>query len=300
MKSIMDQHVSTVRQEAEISRRHTPDFGGQTLLLEAILFTIFIGATWLTLTDLIPMWLGAFANTIFIYSLYTVVHEAVHSNISSRTKQLRWIDTVAGVVACAPLLLCYHQHKRQHIQHHTHTNEEADPDIYARGSFFGWILLRLPIALLNYFNPIHLYRECKHFNLPRREIIYTAISFSVYATLIIAMVVAGYWREVFFLWFIPWWVGQSMMLTFFTWTPHHDHHQTGRYRNTRVSLFPGANFLLQGQNYHLIHHMIPSVPYYRYQATFDEMRPILEQKGVRIEGFWPNPSHERSAATFDV
>ena len=50
------------------------------------------------------------------------------------------------------------------------------------------------------------------------------------------------------------------MLTFFTWTPHHDHSETGRYRNTRVSLFPGANFMLQGQNYHLIHHMIPAFP----------------------------------------
>jgi hypothetical protein len=48
-------------------------------------------------------------------------------------------------------------------------------------------------------------------------------------------------------------------------------------------IFPGANFLLQGQNYHLI----PSIPYYGYGASFEEMRPILECKGVRIEGLWP-------------
>jgi fatty acid desaturase len=78
------------------------------------------------------------------------------------------------------------------------------------------------------------------------------------------------------------------MLTFFTWTPHHDHHETGRYRNTRVSLFPGANFLLQGQNYHLIHHMVPGIPYYRYRSSFEEMRPLLERNGVRIEGWWPD------------
>ena len=76
--------VSTVRQEAEIGRRHTPDFGGRTLVLEAELFAIFIGATVLTVTGAIPMWLGTLANTVFIYALYTVVHEAVHSNISSR------------------------------------------------------------------------------------------------------------------------------------------------------------------------------------------------------------------------
>jgi fatty acid desaturase len=284
---------STVRQEAEIGRRHTPDFGGRTLLLEAELFAIFIGATTLTVTGIIPMWVGALANTVFLYALYTVVHEAVHSNISSRKKSLRWIDTAAGLIACAPLWLFFHQHKRQHMQHHAHTNEESDPDIYARGSFLGWIFLRLPVALINYFNPVAQYRDCKRFNLSKREIVYTAISFGIYATILIGLLVTGYWREVLFLWFIPWWIGQTVMLTFFTWTPHHDHHETGRYRNTRVSLFPGANFLLQGQNFHLIHHMIPSIPYYRYQATFDEMRPILESKGVRIEGLIPDPKNEQ-------
>ncbi len=94
------------------------------------------------------------------------------------------------------------------------------------------------------------------------------------------------------LWFAPWWIGQTVMLTFFTWTPHHDHHETGRYRNTRVSEFPLANFLLQGQGYHLIHHMMPAIPYYRYKAVFDELRPVLVSKGVRIEGIVPDPRNE--------
>ena len=292
----MDQIVSTVRREAEIGRRHTPDFGGQTLLLEVGLFAIFIGSTWLTMAGVIPIWLGALANTIFIYSLYTVVHEALHSNISSRTKSLRWLDTVAGVIACVPLWLHYHQHKRQHLQHHAHTNEETDPDIYAKGSFLAWVFLRAPAALLSYFNPVQQYWDCKRFQCTRRDYVYTSLSFSAYAAVVIGLIAAGYGREVLFLWFVPWWIGQTVMLTFFTWTPHHDHSETGRYRNTRVSLFPGANFLLQGQNYHLIHHMIPSIPYYRYKSTFDEMRPILEQKGVRIEGFLPDPRNEHAEA----
>lgn len=292
----MDQIVSTVRQEAEIGRRHTPDFGGQTILLEVGLFAIFIGATWLTMAGVIPMWLGALANTIFIYSLYTVVHEALHSNISSRTKSLRWVDTVAGVIACVPLWLHYHQHKRQHMQHHAHTNEATDPDIYAKGSFLAWVFLRAPAALLGYLNPVQQYRDCKRFQCARRDYVYTSLSFSAYAAIVIGLIAAGYGREVLFLWFVPWWIGQTVMLTFFTWTPHHDHSEIGRYRNTRISLFPGANFLLQGQNYHLIHHMIPSIPYYRYQSTFDEMRSILVQKGVRIEGFLPDPRNEHAEA----
>jgi len=290
----MDQIVSTVRQEAEIGRRHTPDFGGRTLLLEVELFALFFASTGLALTGVIPVWLGAAGNTLFIYALYTVVHESVHSNISSRTKSLRWVDTVAGMIACVPLWLHYHQHKRQHMQHHAHTNEDTDPDIYAKGNFLSWVFLRAPAALLSYFNPVQQYRDCQRFQCSRLEYVYTSLSFSAYVAIIVGLIVTGFGWEVLFLWFVPWWMGQTVMLTFFTWTPHHDHSETGRYRNTRVSLFPGANFLMQGQNYHLIHHMIPSIPYYRYKSTFDEMRPILEQKGVRIEGFLPDPRNEHA------
>ncbi|MCB1379262.1 MAG: fatty acid desaturase [Alphaproteobacteria bacterium] len=292
----MDRPDSTLRQEAEIGRRQTPNFGGRTLLLEVELFALFIGATTLALTGVIPFWLGAAANAVFIYAIYTVVHEAVHANISSRKKHLGWLDTMAGMVACVPLLLHYHQHRRQHMAHHAHTNEDSDPDIYARGSFTGWLLWRLPLALLGYFNPVQQYQDCRRFNCTREEYLYTGLSFTAYAALLVALIAMGFWRELLILWFIPWWIGQTVMLTFFTWTPHHDHHETGRYRNTRVSLFPGANFLLQGQNYHLIHHMLPAIPYYRYKAAFDEMRPILEQHGVRIEGLLPDPRNEHPLA----
>jgi fatty acid desaturase len=286
---------STVKQEAEIARRHTPDFATPVLVLEFGLFSVFLLASWLCVKGLIPLWAGMAINTAFIYSLYTVVHEAVHSNISSRRKHLRRVDTLAGVIACAPLWLYFHQHRRQHMAHHAHTNEDVDPDIYARGNFLGWLFLRLPKALLNYFNPVQQYRDCQRFGLTRREIWITMATFALYAGVIITVLAAGYWRELLLLWFVPWYIGQSVMLTLFTWTPHHDHHETGRYRNTRVSLWPGASFLLLGQNYHLIHHMIPSVPYYRYEATFAEMRPILEAKGVRMEGFWPKIGKRGSA-----
>ncbi|MDM8164642.1 fatty acid desaturase [Roseovarius sp.] len=284
--------MSTVREEFEIARKHTPEFGGRTLLLEAGMFAFAIAATWLTLAGHIPIWAGMVANTVFIYGIYTVAHEAVHANISSRRKGLRWVDTVAGTLACAPLWLFYHQHRRQHMAHHAHTNEASDPDLYAKGSFPVWIFVKLPAALINYFNPVAQYRECKRFGCTEREVVYTFVTFAIYSAALIGAVVAGYWKEVLLLWFVPWWVGQTVMLTFFTWTPHHDHSETGRYRNTRVSLFPGANVLLQGQNYHLIHHMAPSVPYYRYKPVFDEMRPLLERNNVRIEGIWPDPANE--------
>ena len=99
---------------------------------------------------------------------------------------LSWIDPLAGIIACAPLWLNYHQHKRQHMAHHAHTNEDDDPDIYARGSFLGWVFLRLPVALISYFNPVQLYRDCGRFNCTRREYAYTFTSFTTSAKAAVA------------------------------------------------------------------------------------------------------------------
>lgn len=278
---------STVAQELAAARRNTPDFGMPTIILTIMLFVAAIVATGAALQGSVSYWFAAIVNTVVLYAIYTPVHEAVHGNISLRKKHLRWLDTVVGFAACVPLWLFYYQHRKQHMVHHTHANEAEDPDLYAKGAFVSWIFLRLPMSLLSYFNPITLYRECKRFDVPKHLTAVTFATFAFQAAVVLALIFTGYGFELLVLWFIPWWIGQTVMLTLFTWTPHHDHSETGRYRDTRESLFPFANFLLLGQNHHLIHHMMPGIPFYRYEQTFNEIRPLLEKNGVRIEGFWP-------------
>lgn len=279
----------TIGLEIEAGKRNTPDFGYPTLILEAALFATSGIATWAALTGRISYLTAAFFNTLVLYAIYTVVHEAVHGNISSRRKSLRWLDVLAGTAACIPMWLFFYQHSKQHMVHHKFTNSDKDPDIYAKGSFLVWLFVRLPISLINYFNPVLLYRECLRFQVPKNQIIITMATFALQTLGVVWIILAGYGYELLVLWFIPWWIGQTVMLTLFTWTPHHDHSETGRYSNTRESLFPGANILLLGQNHHLIHHMLPGVPFYRYERTFNDIRPLLEQNNVRIEGFWPTP-----------
>jgi beta-carotene hydroxylase len=285
----------TVKEEMEAGRRLTDDFGMPTVLLAIGLYLLFGFGIWAPMTGHISYFWGAVINTVFIYALYTIVHEAIHGNISSRRKNLRWVDLVVGTAGCIPLWLFYFPHLKQHMVHHTKANTAEDPDIYAKGSFLGWIFLRAPRALIAYFSPINLYRDCKRYGVPRRQAIISYITYALQMAVLISLLVMGYWREVLVLWFIPWWIGQTVMLTLFTWTPHHDHSETGRYRDTRESIFPGSEVLLLGQGHHLIHHMMPGVQWYRYGAVFREIRPLLEQNGVRIEGFWPRPRSGRAS-----
>jgi fatty acid desaturase len=280
-------NVSTVRLEADVARRNSPAFAWPTLVLAIGLVSGFVVVTWAGITGRMPLWLGGILNTLILYAIYTPLHDAIHTAIVPRRKGFRWINTAVGMACAAPIWMAFHHHRKSHFVHHAKANTPEDPDLYAKGSFARVFFFQIPWTLLNYFNPVLLWRECQRFRLPAGERALCMALFAVYAAIALAAILGGHAEAFVALWLIPWFVGNLVMLTTFGWAPHHDHSETGRYRDTRISLFPGGDLLYLGQNLHLIHHMLPSVPFYRYRATFDELRPVLTRHGARIEGFWP-------------
>jgi fatty acid desaturase len=278
---------STIKQEAEIARRRTPAVAWPTIALIAGVWIALIGATWLAVAGRLPLAVAAVINTIALYCVYTPLHDAIHSAIVTRNRRLRWINSAIGMAAAAPIWMFFHHHRKSHFLHHARTNFPDDPDSYAIGSFARVFFVKIPWALINYFNPVALHRDCRRLRLPAWERRLTMALFALQAALALAVIALGYGREFLLLWLLPWFVGNLLMLTAFGWAPHHDHSETGRYRDTRISLFPGGDILYLFQNLHLVHHMLPSVPFYRYRVVFDELRPLLERNGARIEGFWP-------------
>ncbi|NJS37036.1 MAG: hypothetical protein HC765_12515 [Brachymonas sp.] len=73
----------------------------------------------------------------------------------------------------------------------------------------------------------------------------------------------------------------------FDWLPHHPHTSRERWEHTRVVTFSPlaqriVDQLLLGQSYHLVHHLYPRVPYYRYKGVFTELRGFFESQGALI------------------
>ncbi|MDH3242654.1 MAG: fatty acid desaturase [Alphaproteobacteria bacterium] len=279
---------STIKIEARVARRHSPAVAWPTIVLAIALWLGLVVASYLALRGTLSMAVAAVINMVIVYAIYTPLHDAIHSSIVPRRKGLRWVHAAIGMACAAPLWMFFHHHRKSHFIHHARTNMADDTDLYAKGSFARVFFAQIPWALLTYFNPVRLYKECLRFRLTASERRLTMALFAAYAAAALGVVAAGYGVELVVLWLVPWFVGNLLMLTTFGWAPHHDHSETGRYRDTRISLFPGADLLYLYQNLHLIHHMLPSVPFYRYRAVFDELRPLLEQNGARIEGFWPS------------
>lgn len=291
----MGKAASTIAKEVEVGRRYSPEIAWPTIRLAIGVYAGLGASTWAALSGALPYWASALVNTVILYAAYTVVHEAVHNNIVPRKAGLRWLNQFLGFAVCIPLWMCFYPHKYSHTVHHTKCNTDEDPDIYARGPFGTVAFWRTPLASLSHLNPLALYGDCRRFNVPSRERHISYATFAAYTLAAIGIIMSGHGLELLVLWFIPWFVGYSIMLVFFTWVPHHPHVETGRYRNTRCSIWPGANLLVQGQHMHLIHHMMAWIPYYQYEKVFHEIRPYLEQNNAMIDGFWPRPP-ETSAA----
>ncbi len=281
---------STIALEMEVGRRHSPGIAWPTIRLAIGVYAGLGLSIWAALSGTLPYWACGVINAVILYGTYTVIHEATHDNIVPRNVRLKWMNAFFGHAICVVLWMFFRPHKKSHMVHHARANFDDDPDIYARGAFGVVTFWRTPLGALGHFNPFVLHRDCVKYSVPMAERRNAYLTFAAYTAVTAAIIAAGYGVEFLVLWFVPWLIGYTTMLFFFTWVPHHSHIETGRYRDTRCSIWPGANFLTQGQHMHLIHHMMPWIPYYDYEKVFYEIRPCLEQNNAQIDGFWPRAS----------
>lgn len=278
---------STIKQESEVARRYSPEIAWPTIVVALGCLALWVSSSWLALVHAIPLTAAMITNAIVMYAIYTPLHDAAHSAIVPRAKSLRWLNTFIGTISAFPIFMYHYHHRKSHFIHHARTNMPEDPDKFAMGSFLAVFFFKTPLALINQLNGVRLYAACKSLNLSSYQRRATMSQYVATMGLLVGLMASGFGRELLALWLLPWFVGELLMEVAFGWFPHHDNSETGRYRDTRISLFPGGDMLYLYQNLHLIHHMLPVVPFYRYRSVFNELRPTLELHGARIEGFWP-------------
>jgi beta-carotene hydroxylase len=113
--------------------------------------------------------------------------------------------------------------------------------------------------------------------------------------------VIGYWREVLMLWVLPHIFASALIIYFFAYLPHKPHKVRERYRDTNVFwvhgkiMEPVVDWLYLFQNFHLIHHLFPRIPFYKYKDAFTDLRPVLEKEHAHIYEYDFGP--HREAAT---
>lgn len=285
----------THAEERRIALELSPAVAWPTLALAAALPAALITVIWLGLSRTLPLWACTPILAALAYAHYTLVHEAVHGNVVAGPKRAYWINTLVGWIGALGMGAGWPALQRTHVLHHSHTNTERDPDISVKGTFpqllRKWAisipLSLVPVAALRFVNPAR-YRRLGAILSPGEIAQVSAVTLLTLALLVGALF-TGRLADWLMLWFVPIRLAGLMLNIFFQWLPHHPFDQTARYLNTRVSLWPGGGLVLLQQNYHLMHHLWPSVPFYNYARLFRRLRPVLKAEGARIEGLMVGP-----------
>jgi ferredoxin-NADP reductase/fatty acid desaturase len=261
--------------ETERERHALPDPGELVPRLSWPIVGIFFGAlsvfaasSWLAIDHQLPRAVTIALNAISIFVMFTVLHDASHYSISSK----RWVNGVFGRAAMLFLspLISFPGWAFIHIEHHRYANDDDhDPDHFvSHGSWwqlpFRWAAMDLPYLTFYVRN---------HRRRPTREVAESSVLFAFAVALIVTTLVTGTFWLLLVIYLIPERIAIIVLGWWFAWLPHHgleDTQRDNRYRATRNRVGMEWLFtpLLLSQNYHLVHHLHPSVPFYRYLATW--------------------------------
>ncbi|MDF1725629.1 MAG: fatty acid desaturase [Alcanivorax sp.] len=215
----------------------------------------------MVLNGLWPAWVGLVINSIAGYVMFTPAHEAIHRCAARKPEHNDLVLAIATFVAVP--FGKGKMFRLMHMRHHRFANDpQKDPDHWMASSLWTMPLwgfwpflylinfLRNPQVLPN-VKPAEIWREL--------------------AVAGVALTALFLWKpyEAMMLWLIPSYFSFYLMCLVFMVLPHYPH--TGRQDvdpNTTALMRMGKEWLLTPvlmyQNYHLIHHLYPTIPFYRY------------------------------------
>lgn len=278
--------------EGETARALSPPVAWPTLAMLALIAPLHVATVACGLSGAASPWLLTLPLGISAYLHYTPAHEAIHRNIV-RSRRFdpanRLIGWWAGVLLGMswPLLL------RTHHAHHAHTNGERDPDAFVQGPL--WRLFPLAaLSVVTNLVPIPAWRMIYGRETPNlgyldawkvmraREWRTHQIAHGLMCIAVWVAVALGHGAEIFALYVVPATVGRLLMGIFLSWLPHRPFAAGDRYHATALRRGRLLAIASVGHSLHLVHHLWPRVPFYRYGRLYRALSPMLHDRGVRV------------------
>jgi fatty acid desaturase len=251
-----------------------PPFAWPTLLLAV--FALLGWGAGLALVARGDLGLGLVAMTLGAYVAFTPLHDATHKAVAS--KHL-WLNDAVGRLAVIPLFGPYLAFKHVHLEHHAHTNDPAkDPDHYsARGPS-----VLLPLRWMT--QDLHYYAVYLRAGRPPGEVADVIISLTLLVGTVALLVSSGY-GVVALAWLVSSRLALGLLAFAFDWLPHRPHtvlQRDDRFRATSMRVGWLWQLVLLNQSHHLVHHLQPQVPFYKYPALWLAQEAELRARGAVV------------------
>jgi fatty acid desaturase len=261
-----------------------PRIAWPTVALLIAAFAIIGLSTFAYVQGALPLAWAMLFNSIASYMSFTVAHDATHSALFANRRMNDWAGRLAMLLLePGPFFQVF---RFIHMKHHRFTNDpEKDPDVYS-GTGSKWLLPFKWLTLDYIYFKTYLSSDVfkKRPKSERREF-YFAVLFAV--IVVTAATLAGFLHYYLLLFFIPTRIAKYIIVMTFDFLPHHPHAVTVKeapYRATsnRVGMEWLLTPLFVYQNYHLVHHLYPAVPFYRNIKIWNARKGYHEAQNPAI------------------
>lgn len=213
-------------------------------------------------------WVSFLCGVLSLHLAGSVIHDACHRAAHKN----KIINATLGHISALILGFAFPVFTRVHLQHHAHVNDpKNDPDHFV--STWGPLWLIAPRFFYHevFFFQRKLWRKY--------ELLEWFLSRLFLLGIVGLGIKFGFIGFVMNYWFVPALVVGIALGLFFDYLPHRPFEERDRWKNARIYASPILNWLILGQNYHLVHHLWPSIPWFKYQPAYRVMQPLLEEKG---------------------
>ena len=251
------------------------------------------GATWAAIYGHISYLAACLINGTSGYFLFSPMHDAIHSSLG-RSKQLNlWVGRITFLYFSS--LVAFELMRFIHFRHHRNANGEGDEADQVVQSGPAWLrLLKWPFIDFIYGWKYLGYWKDRPKSETRNVIIMFLATIVVWPWLIIN----GYLTELLMFWIIPQRISFFFISFIFVYLPHVPNEISEKedaYRATSIRM--GMEWLLSPlmmyQNYHLVHHLYPNIPFYRmvkiWNSRLDE-HLSHDPAIVSTLGLYPRPA----------
>jgi beta-carotene hydroxylase len=250
-----------------------PKVAWPTLALAGVALSLWFGGWALAVFG---YWWAALAMlTVSAYLAFTPMHDASHRGLS----QLPFLNEVIGRVCSLTLFGPFAAFRYVHLEHHKHTNDEGkDPDAWS-GRRPAWLL---PLRWIT--QDAHYYFVYLKAGRNRAEMAEVVGVLAAQLVAVVALCVSGR-ADLALVWFLSSRLALGFLAYSFDYLPHRPHTVRGkdnRYLATSVHPSFVLQVVLLNQNLHLIHHLHPAVPFYRYGKLWRQQEASLRAQGVRV------------------
>lgn len=267
-------------QEIEKSKQIASGFGFLVLSFWAVLVILYFSSFYFISAKLMPLGVATVMNTIILFYLFVIFHEAIHKNINGSNKNLNFVNSLVGNLTSVLLNIPFSGYSKSHLAHHANTNSKHDPDIEPSGSVLS--LLKSPTSQI--FRNIILcfpggFKLCRKiirkdklvfFYLHKKNksiITFYRTTFSLF----FLVSFLGFFSHVLFLWLLPSLFATYAVFAIFSWIPHilfleKDGKTTEHenpYKTTKNNRFLISAIFTGLSRYHLEHHLYPNVQFNR-------------------------------------